>query len=316
MSGFLLLVKSVNRFDIKLNVAYLQRMEQNRNIGKTIRSLLVSVLYSNLFISFCAFSLTIETYKLANLPASLPMATFVFLATLFTYNLSSIYSIVRKPNQKPNKLDSSWVQVHKKRLAALGIKSLLVGTFVFFYYDLEVNKLIILHLAIISIGYTVPIVYKSKKVRPLRSIPLLKVFLIAYVWAVVTVLFPLMDAGINILDAEATMLLFRRFMFILALALLFDIRDFTYDQKMNTLTIPGLLGVCTTKLISLALLTIYIVVATQTEAGNVQLAILISAIVAGLVVIFSSEKKPRLYYLILADGIMLLHAGLVYLAFS
>lgn len=112
------------------------------------------------------------------------------------------------------------------------------------------------------------------------------------------------------------MLLFRRFLFILALALLFDIRDFSYDRTMNTLTIPGLIGVRSTKLISLGLLFIYVLVSLQAEQGPVQVALLASAIGAGLVVLFSSEEKPRMYYLLLADGAMLLHAGLVYLAFT
>ncbi|WP_439880607.1 hypothetical protein ACSX1A_15810 [Pontibacter sp. MBLB2868] len=302
-------------------------MGQNQNIGvsrgysgfhvnRRIEQLVKGVLYSSMFISCCAFSLTIETYKLAGLQASLPMASFVFLATLFTYNLSSVYSVIRRPWQKINDAEAHWTQRHKKMLAGLGMCSIALGAGIYFYFGLRVNFWIVLHLALISIGYTVPFVFRSRRVKPLRSVPLLKVFLIAYVWAVVTALFPLMDAGVAVWQGAPLLLLLRRFLFILALALLFDIRDYTYDRTMKTLTIPGLIGVRNTKLISLGLLLVYVLVSMKTETGAVQGALLASAVGAGLVVILSSENRPRIYYLLLADGAMLLHAGLVYLAFS
>lgn len=304
-----------------------KKMEQNQHIRvsntfakykiqRLAEHLIGGVLYSSVFISCCAFSLTIETYKLAGIAASLPMAFFIFLATLFTYNLSSVYSVLRRPWQNTDAANASWPQMHKKALAMVGLGGIMAGAAVYLYFDLNINGWFMLHLAVISIGYTVPVVYKSRKKRPLRSVPLLKVFLIAYVWAIVTVTFPLMDAGVDLWEGKPLLLLLRRFLFILALALLFDIRDFSYDRIMNTLTIPGLIGVRKTKLVSLILLLVYVVVSVLTETGPVQLALVTGAVGAGLVVLFSSEEKPRIYYLLLADGAMLLHAGLVYLAFN
>ncbi|WP_242926096.1 hypothetical protein [Pontibacter vulgaris] len=275
-----------------------------------------ALLFSSIFISCCAFLLTVETYMLAGLEVSVPMAIFVFLATLFTYNLSSVQSMIRRPRQKINRFDASWVQRHKPWLAILGLLSILSATYIYFAYGLRLNFWFVVHLAIISIGYTVPFIYKTKRVKPLRSVPLLKVFLIAYVWAVVTALFPLLDAGLPLWSGEAWLLFARRFLFILALALLFDIRDYTYDRQTNTLTFPGLIGVRNTKLLSMSLLLLYVVVAASTEDGATRIALLISGVGAALVVMFSSENKPRVYYALLADGAMLLHAALIYLAKS
>jgi len=303
------------------------KMNRNRSIGINkqkqqimpylsvwVEQTLGGLLYSSVFISCCGFSLTVETYLLAKLPVSLPMAMFVFLATLFTYNLSSVQSMARHPLQQPDTLSESWTQRHKRSMAILGLASIGAAAVLYLVYDLRINVWIMLHLAIISIGYTVPmVVYKSRKIRPLRSVPLLKVFLIAYVWAVVTALFPLMDAGLQVWDTQALLLFARRFLFILALALLFDIRDYSYDRTTNTLTFPGLLGVRKTKLLSLALLLLYGFISAGTEPGPVQLALVASTVGAAMVVLFSSEDKPRLYYALLADGAMLLHAGLIYL---
>ncbi len=272
---------------------------------------LTYLLYSSVFISFCAFALTIETYLLADIPVSLPMAGFIMLATLFTYNLSSIQSELRG-RKAITAQHSSWWHQHKRGLAIVGIISIALAAAIYFYYDLRLNLWFVLHLAIISIGYTVPLVFR-KKAEPLRRVPLLKVFLIAYVWAMVTGLFPLMDAKIYVLEPQAILLFFRRFLFILALALLFDIRDYTYDRNTNTLTIPGLIGIRNTKALSMGLLLVYSFIVMLSEDGRTEMALLLGSLVAGLVVWYSSEMKPRTYFLLLADGAMLAHAFLVFL---
>ncbi len=292
----------------------------NRNAGAVRHPLgeqvLGWLLYSSVFISCCAFSLTVETYLLAGVPVSLPLAVFAFLATLFTYNLSSVQSMLRHPRQTRYKQSSYWSQRNKKLLAGLGIASIVAAAVVYAWFGLRINGWIIGHLALISIGYTVPIMFRSRKVRPLRSVPLLKVFLIAYVWAAVTALFPLMQAGMQVWEPTALWFFLRRFLFILALALLFDIRDYTYDRSTNTLTFPGWIGVRNTKLLSLGLLAIYTVLLVSSEQGVVLWALIGSTVAAGVVVSLSSENKPRIYYALLADGAMLLHAGLVYLAMA
>ncbi|SFG73625.1 UbiA family prenyltransferase [Pontibacter chinhatensis] len=295
-------------------------MSLNRDIGireaeRHPRRLLEGLLYSSVFISCCGLALTAETYLLAGLPVSWAMAVFVFLATLFTYNLSSVQSIVRRPRQSINRHDPVWGQRHKRELAVLGLLSIAMAVGVYFWFGLRVDWWFLLHLAIISVGYTVPVLYKQRRVRPLRSVPLLKVFLIAYVWAVVTAMLPLLDAGMDVWQPETLWLFLRRFLFILALALLFDIRDFSYDRNMNTLTFPGWIGVRKTKLLSLGLLGLYmLVVLASGEAGVILWALLASALGAAVIVWRSAENRPRAYFAILADGAMLLHAGLVVLA--
>ncbi|GAB3541822.1 hypothetical protein GCM10027443_41680 [Pontibacter brevis] len=296
-------------------------MKQQRSIARAdfytlLERVTEGLLYSHVFISFCAYSLTIETYLLANVPMSLPLAAFVFLATLFTYNLSSVQSVLRYPQPKGGRQGASWSQRNKMLLAGVGLASIVAAAAVYISFDLDINIWFLLHLALISIGYTVPVRHKAKVVKPLRSVPLLKVFLIAYVWAAVTVLVPLMDAGVQMWETEALWLFLRRFLFILALALLFDIRDYNYDRTTNTLTFPGWIGVQNTRLFSLGLLLLYVLLLLNTESGLVLWALIGSAVGAAMVISLSSERKPRIYYAVLADGAMLLHAGLVYLAMT
>jgi hypothetical protein len=295
----------MKRNDTEMNLNY-----SESPVYSLLARVLNGMLYSSVFISICAFALTVETYLLADLPVSVPMAVFIFLATLFTYNLSSIQSVLQR--RQVTYYPESWWHRHRKAMAIVGLLSIVLATIVYFYFSLRLNFWFVLHLAIISIGYTIPIMYRKKSVQPLRRVPLLKVFLIAYVWAVVTAIFPLIDAGVDIMDFSGVQLLLRRFLFILALALLFDIRDYSYDKHTRTLTVPGLIGVNYTKLLSLGLLLSYAVVVSISESGTIQTALIAAAVAAALVVWFSSELKPRVYFLLLADGAMLLHAALVW----
>jgi len=297
---------------MSMNEGSKQRLKSSAGIMQVLEELFMSVLYSSLFISFCGFALTIETYKLAALPVSLSMAWFVFMATLFTYNVSSVQAVLARFLYGKQSVGKSWVLRNRTALSGLGIAGILIAAVIYFYYNLNISFWFVLHLAIISVGYTVPILYRARKARPLRKIPLLKVFLIAYVWAAVTIFFPLMDAGMEVWNEQALLLFIRRFLFILALALLFDIRDYTYDRNTSILTIPGLIGVMKTKFLSLGLLLLYAVLAIMTETGATVTALLIGAAGAAIVVIFSAEYKKRVYYLLLADGAMLFHAALVY----
>lgn len=172
------------------NIRTKEQEEDRTGIIAGLGKLFLAILYSSLFISFCAFALTIETYQLAELPISLSMAWFVFMATLFTYNLSSVQSEIARFLYGKRSAGKSWVMRNRKALSILGIAGILAAAFIYFYFSLNISFWFVLHLAIISVGYTVPILYRARKARPLRRVPLLKVFLIAYVWAAVTIFFP------------------------------------------------------------------------------------------------------------------------------
>ncbi|PVY39903.1 UbiA prenyltransferase family protein [Pontibacter virosus] len=286
-------------------------IRRQQPLADWLRTGIEALLYSSVFISLCAFGLTVETYLLTGNKVSLPMACFVFLATLFTYNTSSLQRMWR--GWRAKKGGQSWSIRHQKELAVLALLSLAGAVVLYFLFELRINLWFVLTLALISVGYTVPLA--RNRLKPFRSVPLLKVFLIALVWSAVTVLFPLIDASVA-LDSPVMLIWLRRFLFILALALLFDIRDYTYDRHTRTLTFPGLLGENYTRFLSLGLLVLYLLLVLLTEEGEVLIGLLSAALVAGLIVWNASEEKPRIYYALLADGAMLVHFAFVYLAVS
>lgn len=102
---------------------------------------------------------------------------------------------------------------------------------------------------VFTLLYALPVL--SKK-RNLRSISGIKIFVIAFVWAGVTVILPFLDGG-GVLGMQILPEFAQRFLIVLALILPFEIRDLRYDlQQLGTL--PQTMGVTRTKILGFALL--------------------------------------------------------------
>ncbi|PSR54770.1 hypothetical protein AHMF7605_15280 [Adhaeribacter arboris] len=278
-----------------------------RDVGRCI-------LFSNTFIAACAFGLVWQTYLLLQLPVRLWLAELAFLATFFIYNLDGL--LPYKFNQ--NVLISerkNWLTRNRPILLFCMSIAGLSSLYLFARHGQTHHIWFIAHLVAISILYSSRIIpQKNGMYMPLRNVPLVKVFLVAYVWSCVTVILPLLAGNISILSTENVLLLLRRFFFLFALTLLFDIRDFEKDRLARTLTFPGLVGVRFTKILSLVLLLIFAELTWFTESGLMLFNLELSAAIAAMVVWFSHEKRNDYYFLILADGMMLLQFLLVYLA--
>ena len=278
------------------------------------RTLLRYVLFSNLFIAVCAFGLVWQTYLLLQVPVRIWEAVLAFLATFFIYNLDGLLPYKFNQNVAFSER-KSWVVQHRKPLLVLVCVSGLAAVSLFFWYVQVSHIWFIAHLVAISLLYSSQIIPRKNGASiPLRNLPLVKVFLIAYVWSCVTVLLLLLSVGLPFFSTEVDILFIRRFSFLFALTLLFDIRDYVKDKVTNTLTFPGLVGVRNTKVFSIGLLVLFSVLTWQTETGPALQALELSAIAAAFVVLFSHEKRNDYYFLILADGMMLLQSLLVYIA--
>jgi len=96
----------------------------------------------------------------------------------------------------------------------------------------------------------------TKKFKGLRSLPGLKLFVIALVWAGVTVLFPLSASGIALGEGEWVVFA-QRFLLILAITLPFDIRDLQLDDEQLA-TLPQTLGVNNSKWVGLLALSAFV----------------------------------------------------------
>ncbi|RYD96885.1 MAG: hypothetical protein EOP50_06210 [Sphingobacteriales bacterium] len=277
-----------------------------------MRRLANVVFFSSIFISVCAAALSLATGILLHLEIAWATAGFVFCGTLFIYNSHALYTNQQRA-QLPDSERYRWVRQNRKWLLALSFLALAACCFLietqstgFFIW--------LAHLVVLAVAYTVPVVPGKEKLRNLRSIPLLKVILIAYVWAAVTVQLPLLHARVPLAETYSYFLLYGRFLFILALAPLFDIRDVERDKLANVITLPALIGHAAAKAVSVILLLVFSGLVFLHYNFWFALALACSAAAAILVVVSAKPGKSERFYSGWADGMMLLQAVLVYLA--
>ncbi|HHB80004.1 MAG TPA: hypothetical protein ENK85_12295 [Saprospiraceae bacterium] len=196
-------------------------------------------LYSNLFIALCAVSLLWSSELMAFSRVVIgPYDGFVFFSSLFVYGAHRLVGIHKLKANKVNERHD-FVRRIEPLVIILGIIGLLGPVFLFFGLS-TMQQVLMIFPGVISLGYIIPF---SRKGKRLRDFPFIKVFLIAFTWAWVTVIVPLWEIRPN----GIWWLYFERFFFILAITLPFDIRDVNLDKLQKTKTLPLLIGVEKTK---------------------------------------------------------------------
>lgn len=206
------------------------------------------ILYSNFFIAICAVALTFQTQLIAFNSIQLDVSVgLAFFATLLIYALHRLVALqkVQKFMNEGRYLVINSYKSHIWIYAALG----LVGA-IYYFFQMSWNvQLSLVIPGVISLAYVLPIIGKRKKLR-LRDLDGIKIFLVAGVWAYVTVILPILEY--MTLDWRHFLLFQERAFFIFAITLPFDIRDLKIDKDINTRTIPALIG--TPRTLQLAIL--------------------------------------------------------------
>jgi len=275
------------------------------------RRWLDAVLYSSVWLALAALGLTWSTFLFWQVHISVRLGLMIFAATLFLYNIDSVLPY---KHRQPLLLSrrKHWILTHRRGLLVLALLALLVAGGLFLLDGWQHLMLFLGHLAAISLLYSMPMAKVRGRWRALRDFPLLKVFLIAYVWAAVTVWVPALYLAKPLFGPVVLVLFGRRFFFILALAFVFDIRDHTKDQLTGTRTFPGVFGVRATKWIAiLALLpAVWLLPAGLSETKL--LILLLPIVAAALTIWYAEETRSDYYFAFLTDGIMLLQFAAVY----
>lgn len=273
------------------------------------------LLYTQLWIALGAILLSEQTYLQLALPMQWDhMTLLIGSATLFNYLLQRILAIrvVKRTTLTPLMhwlLRHRWLVYMLLAISGAGIVVGLTGI------D-RASFILLVVIGAISLLYDIPIGHKR-----LRDIALLKIFLIALVWASVTVWLPAFHAGMTMYSTNVWMIWGQRLLFILAITLPFDVRDILIDKAYALVTIPRLIGADASDRLSGWLL----VVALGIEMLRILIVHhaalifwqpmvgLLAAYVATLVVI--RIRQPGWgdsYYLGLLDGMMILQFLLIW----
>ncbi|MHA4893410.1 UbiA prenyltransferase family protein [Pedobacter sp. PWIIR3] len=278
---------------------------------KVSLSILDFLLFSNLFIAICAVAQGMVTYHLLKVPADHYVLAFIFFATIGLYNFSMLLAKPKKPEDSPYKR-VRWIFSHHRMIISITLISMLcLIPLGLLYLSIE-SKLLMGFTGLVAIGYNIPFLRLNNQNIGLRNIPGIKLFLIAMVWSVSCVLLPIMELQqtklLTISPSDTLLLVFKRFLFVAAITVPFDIRDLFQDKMYELKTIPVMLGekkayiFCQFLLLGYLLLLLLFRQATYTDIA----AVFLNLAITGWLIFKSNIKKNEYYYFLYLDGTMLL----------
>ncbi|TGV02009.1 hypothetical protein EM932_12560 [Flavivirga rizhaonensis] len=264
---------------------------------KFIKQLFNFYLNSSVHVALSVFSLTWITLMEFDIPYDENILYFVFYASITGYNFVKYFGIAKFHHRSL----TNWLK--------------LIQVFSFFsfllmcYYALKLNPVTLICVggfAVITFLYAIPFLPKRfflDKQHNLRSIGGLKIYLIALIWAGVTVLLPLINNNYFI-GTDAVLTTIQRCLFIIVLMLPFEIRDLRYDS-LKLSTIPQKIGVRQTKLIGSILLGLFFFLDfLKDEINGIHVILLI--IITGvtlLFLVFSKIEQGKSYSAFWVEGI-------------
>ena len=222
---------------------------------------------------------------------------FVFFATVVGYNFVKYFGVAKTHHRR---LTGSLHSIQWFTILAL-------VAMCYFGLRLGFNTLVVLGvLALITFLYAIPILpmrlFRDQQ-KNLREISGLKIYLIALVWTLTTVVLPVVESGID-LSSDILILGVQRFVFVIVLMLPFEIRDLNYDS-LKLATIPQKIGIRKTKIIGVVLMLLFFLSDYFKDEldGNSIITTCIVVFFTVLFLIFSKKKQSKYYTAFWIEGL-------------
>lgn len=261
------------------------------------KQLFIFYINSSIHVALAVFSLTWITCIEFNILFDKALLYFVFFATVTGYNFVKYFSMAKFQHQSLG----TWLQ----GIQFFSFLSFLIMCY--YAYHLGEQTLIWLTgLGLLTFFYAMPFIPKSKIINNLRSIEGLKVYVIALVWACVTVILPHINNN-HIINSDIILTSLQRFIFIIVLMFPFEIRDLRYDS-IKLATIPQRMGVKKTKIVGICLLVLFFSIDfIKLEFDKSRLiAIALISILTGLFLLNSKKEQGKYYSSFWVEGVPIL----------
>src|SRR5690606_18368584 len=155
---------------------------------------------------------------------------------------------------------------------------------------------------LLTFFYAVPF-FKNKNLRRLSGI---KIFVVAMVWACVTVIVPVSACEVGI-SLDVLITFFQRILVVVALLLPFEIRDVRYDAQ-NLKTLPQQIGVRNTKLLGQGVLLFCLVLEIFKKNAEVAyiFSLLLFCVFLGWLILISKKEQTRYFASFWVEGLPLM----------
>lgn len=249
-------------------------------IGKRLFDFYIN---SSIHVALAVVSLCLVTSLHFDVPPDSDLLFFVFFGSITGYNFVKYAGIAK---------------LHHRSLAR-GLRLIQIFSFfsflLFLWSAFWVSLEVLLWTGIfglLTLLYALPVFSKN---RNLRSISGVKIFIIALVWAGVTVVLPLFP-GEELRTGNVILEFLQRFLLVLAWIFPFEIRDLRYDLRQLG-TIPQRVGVTRTKILGISLLAaaVFLEALKVKPAAGEFLALLITAGISAMFIWKAKERQSSYY---------------------
>ncbi|GAA4325089.1 hypothetical protein GCM10023149_27190 [Mucilaginibacter gynuensis] len=278
---------------------------------KLLQPILDFLLFSNVFMALCAVAQGLVTFHLIGAKPVFAVLALLFTSTLGIYNFCILITRPKYPEKSPY-VRVRWFFSHYRLMVSFTIICLLSLAPLFFMVG-TASKILLVFMGIVSVCYGLPLFTLGDQKFGLRNIPGLKPFLITSVWVLSCVLLPILEAQVrHIADVsmrDMVILSAKRFLFIGALTVPFDIRDLFQDRQSGLKTIPVVWGERNAYLFCQFLLAGYIVLLFLFRHNGFNtdfFALTFTVVLTGWLIFRSTWEKNEYYYFFYLDGVLIL----------
>lgn len=256
---------------------------------KWLKSVFSFYIYSSIHVALAVVSMTYVSLIEFRLPTDWSLLFFVFFSTITGYNFVKFYGIAKFHHRSL----ASWLRI----IQVFSLMCFLL--MIYFATQLEFKTLFYISIfAVVTFLYAIPFLpnrFFLDRKKNLRNIGGLKVYVIALVWAGVTVLLPILDNNVPF-DMDVWITAMQRFALVMMLMLPFEIRDLRYDS-LKLATIPQKIGVRNTKIMGLVLSILFLLLEFFKDELSSKIIVLTFAVtfITLLFILFSNKTRSDYY---------------------
>lgn len=250
---------------------------------KLLKNFLDIYINSSIHVSLAVVAFVIITFLEHDLSVEIDLVLFVFFASVTGYNFVKYAGIAKMYH----------LSLAKNLRIIQVFSSLCFIALVYISFQLKTDVLIATGvLGVFTLFYAVPIFGKG---RNLRSLPGIKIFVIALVWAGSSVILPFINAEMY-LGKDVLVDFVQRLLLIIVLTLPFEIRDLNFDEE-SLGTIPQKLGVNMTKVFgTFLILLIFSIELFQKSFRSTEFLALVGALLFVGILLWQSRLSQKKYY--------------------
>jgi 4-hydroxybenzoate polyprenyltransferase len=275
-------------------------------IARCFRSILDIYLYGSIHIALGAVGMSLMTCHLihADLFSHPAWLSGIFFGTLAFYSFHRIYDLDKR-RELADTTRLMTVARHRSVIRGLSLFSVVFASISLAFFPAD-QWLILVPGVILTAWYSVA---PGKSLKKLREFGFVKIFVIALVWGMVTAVIPAIREHSE--RHVVFLLLLERSLFIFALTIPFDLRDYLTDKKQKVRTLPAFLGKKQSILLALGVLTLLLPVIilviyrlgvySQPDAILLIVTNIATAILVGMSLVIRNDY----YFTGILDGILI-----------